>query len=127
MEVIEEIPVKKKRGRPPKNKVEAKVEAVEEIPVKKKRGRPPKNKVETKVEVVEQTPVKRKRGRPPKNKQEFTVAEKVEVIDKNIKSKKNKNGKHANKKQDVLIPLFDEVITIDSSSRKKSKKRKTIA
>ena len=101
-----ENPVKRKRGRPPKNKVEIEnvSKTIEENPVKRKRGRPPKNRVETEIisKIIEENPVKRKRGRPPKNKvettekvidEEFTITEKVE---------------EENKK--VVIPLFEEIM-----------------
>lgn len=52
--------IKRKRGRPPKNKV---VAIQEPVIVKRKRGRPPKNKVAVQPNLV--LPPKR-RGRPPK-------------------------------------------------------------
>lgn len=55
------MPVRRKRGRPPKVKLAEVVEIKVEAP-KRKRGRPPKQKPE------EVQPVKRKRGRPPKTK-----------------------------------------------------------
>ena len=53
--------IKRKRGRPPKNKV---VAIQEPVIVKRKRGRPPKNKAA--IQQASPTPTKR-RGRPPKN------------------------------------------------------------
>lgn len=49
--------VRRKRGRPPKNKV---------VPVKGKRSRPPKNKKKD-IQAAKSVSVKRKLGRPPKN------------------------------------------------------------
>jgi hypothetical protein len=53
--------IKRKRGRPPKNKA---VIAQEIVTPKRRRGRPPKNKVAL---IQEPVAKKRKRGRPPKS------------------------------------------------------------
>lgn len=115
--------VKRGRGRPPKNKIETEVTVQEEATnVKRGRGRPPKNKIETKVTVQEEiTNVKRGRGRPPKSKveeikQEFSEPEKIEEFTKQTKKlKKTKKGAEPGK--NIVIPLFDEIVTVDKQSQ----------
>jgi hypothetical protein len=76
---VEEQP-KKRRGRPPKNR-----EVEVEEPVKRKRGRPPKAKVATE-EVV------RRRGRPPKHRDDDDDAPTTKKFKKKLKKSKIKSA-----------------------------------
>jgi len=104
-----EQPIKRKRGRPPKQKGDKAGES------KKKRGRPSKTKIhgstdkqngDTDVVVLplhsEEATLKRKRGRPPKAKQDSETT-KVETSTTEHETEAKTENKHANGNTDVAI------------------------
>ncbi len=104
--VEEDQPVKRRRGRPPKKKVEEANTTTEEgeaTPPKRKRGRPPKVKTEEAVAEVEETP-KRRRGRPPKKKTE----EETEAVAEGEVAPKRKRGRPPKVKTEETTEATDE-------------------
>ena len=100
---IQNLPkIKRKRGRPPKNKAAL---VQEPVIVKRKRGRPPKNKT-----ALLQEPVilKKRRGRPPKNQvlpkaKEAKVTPATKTNENYVTGKLFTHSKHVSKQEDWYI------------------------
>lgn len=103
----------KRRGRPPKAKVEA-VQPTVEV-VKKKRGRPPK--VKTAEVAVAAEPVKKKRGRPPKVK----TAEVAATPEEPAKRKRGRPKGSTNKSKNGAIDTIGEVVVAAPKKRGRPK------